>query len=181
MSYGLSKNKVEFNCIEMWWVFPLKLLHSSLSLSCALSIPTEVCTIVADPTCQVAQNTVCSPTDVGDTCLLTVRRAFTGSGTYCLNLTLGDNASLALTSMLVSVPGRSEFCFMLVYTFHAADKGLRVSCSSYSELSYQCLILFWCKIHSVIVNVDLGAGIKIHQQIYLAKRRPGRGARWEGG
>ncbi|XP_036992203.2 transmembrane glycoprotein NMB isoform X2 [Artibeus jamaicensis] len=69
--------------------------------------PTEVCTIVADPTCQVAQNTVCSPADVDDTCLLTVRRAFTGSGTYCLNLTLGDDASLALTSTLVSVPGRS--------------------------------------------------------------------------
>ncbi|XP_024418803.2 transmembrane glycoprotein NMB [Desmodus rotundus] len=76
-------------------------------VTCQGTIPTEVCTIVADPTCQVAQNTVCSPADVGDTCLLTVRRAFTGSGTYCLNLTLGDNASLALTSTLVSVPGRN--------------------------------------------------------------------------
>ncbi|KAM5302367.1 transmembrane glycoprotein NMB [Glossophaga mutica] len=76
-------------------------------VTCRGTNPTEVCTIVADPTCQVAQNTVCSPADVGDPCLLTVRRAFTGSGTYCLNLTLGDNASLALTSTLVSVPGRN--------------------------------------------------------------------------
>lgn len=77
-------------------------------VTCQGTSPTEVCTIVADPTCQVAQNTVCSPADVGDTCLLTVRRAFAGSGTYCLNLTLGDDASLALTSTLVSVSGRSS-------------------------------------------------------------------------
>ncbi|XP_028381799.1 transmembrane glycoprotein NMB isoform X2 [Phyllostomus discolor] len=71
--------------------------------------PTEVCTTVADPTCQVAQDTVCHPADVGDgdACLLTVRRAFAGAGTYCLNLTLGDDASLALASTLVSVPGRN--------------------------------------------------------------------------
>lgn len=108
-------------------IFPLNLLHPSLPLGAvhALSIPTEVCTIVSDPTCQIAQDTVCNPVevDMGDTCLLTVRRAFSGSGTYCVNLTLGDNASLALTSTLVSLPGRSEFCFVVVGAFYIADKG----------------------------------------------------------
>ncbi|XP_036103545.1 transmembrane glycoprotein NMB isoform X1 [Molossus molossus] len=77
-------------------------------VTCQGTSPTEVCTVVSDPTCQVAQDTVCNPVevDVGDACLLTVRRAFNGSGTYCVNLTLGDSASLALTSTLVSVPGR---------------------------------------------------------------------------
>ncbi|XP_006088866.1 transmembrane glycoprotein NMB isoform X1 [Myotis lucifugus] len=77
-------------------------------VTCEGTIPTEVCTIVSDPTCQLAQDTVCSPVEVamGDACLLTVRRAFNGSGTYCVNLTLGDDASLALTSTLVSVLGR---------------------------------------------------------------------------
>ncbi|XP_054581926.1 transmembrane glycoprotein NMB isoform X2 [Eptesicus fuscus] len=77
-------------------------------VTCEGTIPTEVCTVVSDPSCQLAQNTVCSPVEVamGDACLLTVRRAFNGSGTYCVNLTLGDDASLALTSTLVSVPGR---------------------------------------------------------------------------
>ncbi|XP_054420569.1 transmembrane glycoprotein NMB [Pteronotus mesoamericanus] len=76
-------------------------------VTCQGTIPTEVCTIVADPTCRIAQDTVCSPVDVGDTCLLTVRRAFNGSGTYCMNLTLGDDASLALTSIHLAVPGRN--------------------------------------------------------------------------
>lgn len=95
----------------------------------ALSIPTEVCTVVSDPSCQLAQNTVCSPVEVamGDACLLTVRRAFNGSGTYCVNLTLGDDASLALTSTLVSVPGRREFCAFVVGSFHSVDEGRRVS------------------------------------------------------
>ncbi|XP_059568542.1 transmembrane glycoprotein NMB [Myotis daubentonii] len=77
-------------------------------VTCEGTIPTEVCTIVSDPTCQLAQDTVCSPVEaaMGDACLLTVRRAFSGSGTYCVNLTLGDDASLALTSTLVSVLGR---------------------------------------------------------------------------
>ncbi|XP_029090265.1 transmembrane glycoprotein NMB [Monodon monoceros] len=77
-------------------------------VNCQGSIPTEVCTVISDPTCQVTQNTVCDPVnmDLGDMCLLTVRRAFGGSGTYCMNLTLGDDASLALTSTLVSIPGR---------------------------------------------------------------------------
>lgn len=92
-------------------IFPLKRQHSSLPLGAVytLSIPTEVCTVISDPTCQIAQGTFCNPVDVGDMCLLTVRRAFNGSGTYCMNLTLGDNASLALTSTLVSIPGRGEF------------------------------------------------------------------------
>nr|XP_035976757.1 transmembrane glycoprotein NMB-like [Halichoerus grypus] len=77
-------------------------------VTCQGIMPTEVCTVVSDPSCQITYNTVCDPVDVntGDSCLLTVRRAFRGSGTYCLNLTLGDDRSLALTSTLVSVPAR---------------------------------------------------------------------------
>ncbi|XP_011799580.1 PREDICTED: transmembrane glycoprotein NMB isoform X4 [Colobus angolensis palliatus] len=75
-------------------------------VTCQGSIPTEVCTIISDPTCEITQNAVCSPVDVDEMCLLTVRRAFNGSGTYCMNLTLGDDTSLALTSTLISVPDR---------------------------------------------------------------------------
>ncbi|CAK6434757.1 unnamed protein product [Pipistrellus nathusii] len=77
-------------------------------VTCEGTMPTEVCTVVSDPSCQLAQNTVCSPvgTAGGAACLLTVRRALSGPGTFCVNLTLGDNASLALASTLVSVRGR---------------------------------------------------------------------------
>lgn len=86
-------------------------------LTCQGSIPTEICTIISDPTCQVTQDTVCNTVDedLGDTCLLTVRRAFSSPGTYCMNLTLGDDASLALTSTLVSIPGRDP-AFLLRMT-----------------------------------------------------------------
>ncbi|XP_006880452.1 PREDICTED: transmembrane glycoprotein NMB [Elephantulus edwardii] len=75
-----------------------------LVVTCQGTNPTEVCTIISDPTCQLAQNSLCNPVDVDNDCLLTVRRAFNGSGTYCLNLTLSDATSLALTSTLVSIP-----------------------------------------------------------------------------
>ncbi|XP_036309608.1 transmembrane glycoprotein NMB [Pipistrellus kuhlii] len=77
-------------------------------VACEGTMPTEVCTVVSDPSCQLAQNTVCSPAEAaaGAACLLTVRRAFRSPGTFCVNLTLGDDASLALASTLVSVRGR---------------------------------------------------------------------------
>ncbi|ELW67592.1 Transmembrane glycoprotein NMB [Tupaia chinensis] len=77
-------------------------------VTCQGTTPTEVCTVISDPTCQMAQDAVCDPVAVDGTCLLTVRRAFNGSGMYCVNLTLGDDASLALTSTLISVPGRDS-------------------------------------------------------------------------
>lgn len=75
-------------------------------VTCKGATPTEACTIISDPTCQIAQNRVCSPVAVDELCLLSVRRAFNGSGTYCVNFTLGDDASLALTSALISIPGK---------------------------------------------------------------------------
>uniref|UniRef100_A0A8D2DHR9 Transmembrane glycoprotein NMB n=1 Tax=Sciurus vulgaris TaxID=55149 RepID=A0A8D2DHR9_SCIVU len=75
-------------------------------VTCRGTIPTEVCTVISDPTCQIVQNVVCSPVDAEETCLLTVRRAFSRSGTYCVNFTLGDDTSLALTSTLISIPGK---------------------------------------------------------------------------
>ncbi|XP_075414417.1 transmembrane glycoprotein NMB [Tenrec ecaudatus] len=76
-------------------------------VTCQGSTPTEVCTVISDATCRTTQNSICDPVAVDSACLLTVRRAFNGSGTYCLNLTLGDATSLALTSTLVSVSGKS--------------------------------------------------------------------------
>ncbi|KAI5947865.1 transmembrane glycoprotein NMB isoform X1 [Manis javanica] len=85
-------------------------------ITCQGITPTEVCTVISDPTCRITQNTVCDPMDVdfGDMCFLTVRRAFGGSGTYCVNLTLGDGTSLALTSTLVSVSGRDPASLLRV-------------------------------------------------------------------
>uniref|UniRef100_A0A8C5KSR4 Transmembrane glycoprotein NMB n=1 Tax=Jaculus jaculus TaxID=51337 RepID=A0A8C5KSR4_JACJA len=76
------------------------------TVTCEGAIPTEVCTIISDPTCQIARSMICNPVAVDETCLLSVRRAFNRSGIYCVNFTLGDDTSLALTSTLISVPGK---------------------------------------------------------------------------
>ncbi|NXG79175.1 QNR71 protein, partial [Baryphthengus martii] len=74
-------------------------------VTCQGSLPTDVCTVVSDPTCQVSQSAVCDPITVTDECLLTIRRAFEEPGTYCINITLGDDTSQALASALISVNG----------------------------------------------------------------------------
>uniref|UniRef100_A0A2I3M842 Glycoprotein nmb n=1 Tax=Papio anubis TaxID=9555 RepID=A0A2I3M842_PAPAN len=112
-------------------------------VTCQGSIPTEVCTIISDPTCEITQNAVCSPVDVDEMCLLTVRRAFNGSGTYCVNLTLGDDTSLALTSTLISVPDRdpvSKKSFSTCMT------------KSYLKLSHTFKFLLNCNLHLFAVR-----------------------------
>ncbi|KFV15005.1 Protein QNR-71, partial [Tauraco erythrolophus] len=76
-------------------------------VTCQGSLPTDVCTVVSDPTCQVSKSVVCNPVIVTDECLLTIRRAFEEPGTYCVNITLGDDTSQALASALISVNGGS--------------------------------------------------------------------------
>ncbi|NXF01530.1 QNR71 protein, partial [Smithornis capensis] len=74
-------------------------------VTCQGSLPTDVCTVVSDPTCQMSKSVVCDPIIISDECLLTIRRAFEEPGTYCINITLGDDTSQALTSALISVNG----------------------------------------------------------------------------
>nr|XP_033786767.1 transmembrane glycoprotein NMB isoform X2 [Geotrypetes seraphini] len=74
-------------------------------IACQGSIPTDACTTVADPSCTEIQNTVCDKVTTTDQCLLTLRRSFSEPGTYCVNITLNDEASLALASTVVSIDG----------------------------------------------------------------------------
>ncbi|NXF78708.1 QNR71 protein, partial [Sclerurus mexicanus] len=74
-------------------------------VTCQGSLPTDVCTVVSDPTCQVSKSVVCDPIVISDECLLTIRRSFGEPGTYCINITLGDDTSQALASALISVNG----------------------------------------------------------------------------
>ncbi|KAJ7396268.1 Protein QNR-71 [Pitangus sulphuratus] len=78
-------------------------------VTCQGSLPTDVCTVVSDPTCQVSKSVVCDPVDISDECLLTIRRSFEEPGTYCINITLGDDSSQALASALISVNGGSSY------------------------------------------------------------------------
>ncbi|XP_009569147.2 transmembrane glycoprotein NMB [Cuculus canorus] len=91
-------------------------------VTCQGSLPTDVCTVVSDPTCQVSKSMVCDPVIITDECLLTIRRAFEEPGTYCINITLGDDTSQALASALISVnegssSGTTEGVFIFLGLF----------------------------------------------------------------
>ncbi|XP_077347412.1 protein QNR-71-like isoform X2 [Lithobates pipiens] len=76
-------------------------------VSCEGSMPTDACTIVSDASCTIPQNMVCDQIPASDQCLLTLRRAFAEPGSYCVNITLSDAASLTLASTLVYVDAGS--------------------------------------------------------------------------
>ncbi|KAG8139094.1 hypothetical protein E2320_001875 [Naja naja] len=81
----------------------------------------DACTLIADPTCTMLQSESCHPVDVADVCFLTIRRTFNESGTYCVNITLADATSLALTSTLISINGAEA-------SFSRTAEGILVTC-----------------------------------------------------
>ncbi|XP_056375753.1 protein QNR-71-like isoform X2 [Hyla sarda] len=76
-------------------------------VTCQGSLPTDACTIVSDASCMIPQDIVCDSVPSSDQCLLTLRRTFQ-PGSYCVNITLSDSASLGLASTLVTVDGGSK-------------------------------------------------------------------------
>ncbi|XP_075684777.1 protein QNR-71-like [Rhinoderma darwinii] len=76
-------------------------------VTCQGSLPTDACTVVSDASCMVPQDMVCDVVPSSVQCLLTLRRAFE-PGSYCVNITLSDSASLALASTLVSIDDGSR-------------------------------------------------------------------------
>ncbi|XP_069504425.1 transmembrane glycoprotein NMB [Ambystoma mexicanum] len=75
-------------------------------VTCQGSIPKNACTIISDSACMVPQDMVCDTVEATtDECLLTLRRSFSEPGTYCVNISLSDDASLALASTMLAVQG----------------------------------------------------------------------------
>ncbi|XP_018425604.1 PREDICTED: protein QNR-71-like [Nanorana parkeri] len=101
----LSVNIIEINTIKVSSQAENALID--FVVSCEGSLPTDACTIVSDASCMIPQNMVCDEVPASDQCLLTLRRTFAEPGSYCVNITLSDDASLALASTLVFVDGGS--------------------------------------------------------------------------
>lgn len=69
---------------------------------CSFSLPTDACIEVSNTNCTIPQDLICVPVESSDQCLVTLSRAFE-PGSYCVNITLSDTASLALASTIVSI------------------------------------------------------------------------------
>lgn len=76
-------------------------------VTCQGSLPTDACIEVSNANCTIPQDMVCVPVESSDQCLVTLRRAFE-PGSYCVNITLSDTASLALASTMVSIDAGSR-------------------------------------------------------------------------
>ncbi|XP_074543811.1 protein QNR-71 isoform X2 [Halichoeres trimaculatus] len=70
---------------------------------CLGSIPTSACTIVSDPSCTRVSNIMCDDVPPSTRCEVQLRRTFLEPGTYCVNITLEDSSSMALTSTTVTI------------------------------------------------------------------------------
>ncbi|XP_070702533.1 protein QNR-71 [Pempheris klunzingeri] len=75
----------------------------SFLVKCLGNIPTSACTIVSDPSCSQVRTIMCDDVPPSKQCEVHLRRTFPEPGTYCVNITLEDSSSLALTSTTVTI------------------------------------------------------------------------------
>uniref|UniRef100_A0A8C5MN09 Premelanosome protein n=1 Tax=Leptobrachium leishanense TaxID=445787 RepID=A0A8C5MN09_9ANUR len=79
-----------------------------LTVVCQGSLPSQVCTIVSGPDCQSPQETECNPVEPSTDCQMVLRQVFNGTGTFCVNVSLTDDVSLAVASAQVTVSGSAS-------------------------------------------------------------------------
>ncbi|NP_001029090.2 premelanosome protein b precursor [Danio rerio] len=73
------------------------------TVSCQGSIPTEVCTIVSDADCHAPVMTICNAVSPSSDCQLILRHFFNDSGTFCINVSMANDVSMAVTNARVNI------------------------------------------------------------------------------
>ncbi|XP_037304189.2 premelanosome protein a [Pungitius pungitius] len=74
-----------------------------VTISCQGSLPSEVCTVISDADCITPMETVCSAALPSPDCQIILRQFFNNTGVFCINVSLTNDVSLAVTSARVSV------------------------------------------------------------------------------
>ncbi|KAK2874635.1 hypothetical protein Q8A67_021788 [Cirrhinus molitorella] len=75
-----------------------------LTVTCQGSLPNEVCTVVFDADCtSPVQALQCNAVTPTSECQMVLRQFFNNSGTFCINVSLTNDVSLAVTSAKLSV------------------------------------------------------------------------------
>uniref|UniRef100_A0A3Q3XJ63 PKD domain-containing protein n=1 Tax=Mola mola TaxID=94237 RepID=A0A3Q3XJ63_MOLML len=75
----------------------------SFLVKCVGNIPASACTIVSDPSCTQVCAIMCEDVPPSTECEVRLRRTFQEPGTYCINITLEDSSSMALTTTTVTI------------------------------------------------------------------------------
>ncbi|XP_016146484.1 melanocyte protein PMEL-like, partial [Sinocyclocheilus grahami] len=72
-------------------------------VSCQGSLPTEVCTVVSDADWHVPVTTICIAVSPSSDCQLILRHFFNDSGIFCINVSMMNDVSLAVTNARVNI------------------------------------------------------------------------------
>lgn len=86
--------------------YPLVIVLISTSVHShypSFSLPSEVCTVISDADCITPMETVCSAALPSPDCQMILRQFFNDTGVFCINVSLTNDVSLAVTSARVSV------------------------------------------------------------------------------
>ncbi|KAM4610636.1 premelanosome protein b [Polymixia lowei] len=74
-----------------------------LTVTCQGSLPKEVCSVILDAECLRPIHTECNTVEPSKKCQLVLRHFFNNSGVYCINVSVANDVSLAVTSAKVNV------------------------------------------------------------------------------
>ncbi|XP_052466342.1 melanocyte protein PMEL-like isoform X1 [Carassius gibelio] len=75
-----------------------------LTVTCQGSLPNQVCTVISDADCtSPVQDLQCNAVTPNSECQMVLRQFFNNSGTFCINVSLTNDVSLAVTSAKLSV------------------------------------------------------------------------------
>ncbi|KAK6466954.1 melanocyte protein PMEL-like [Huso huso] len=78
-----------------------------LTITCQGSLPSEVCTVISDADCVVPVLTVCNAVQPSPECQLILRQVFNETGVFCVNVSMTNSVSLAMTSTRVNINAAS--------------------------------------------------------------------------
>ncbi|MGH0145114.1 UNVERIFIED_CONTAM: hypothetical protein FKN15_068006 [Acipenser sinensis] len=78
-----------------------------LTITCQGSLPSEVCTVISDADCAVPVLTVCNAVQPSPECELILRQVFNETGVFCVNVSMTNSVSLAMTSTRVNINAAS--------------------------------------------------------------------------
>uniref|UniRef100_A0A8C9X237 Premelanosome protein b n=1 Tax=Sander lucioperca TaxID=283035 RepID=A0A8C9X237_SANLU len=74
-----------------------------ITVTCQGSFPKEVCSVILDAECLRPIHTACNMVEPSKECQLVLRHFFNDSGVYCINVSMANDVSLAVTSAKVNV------------------------------------------------------------------------------
>uniref|UniRef100_A0A3Q1JQZ4 Uncharacterized protein n=1 Tax=Anabas testudineus TaxID=64144 RepID=A0A3Q1JQZ4_ANATE len=74
-----------------------------ITVTCQGSLPKEVCSVILDAECLRPIHTACNMVEPSKECQLVLHHFFNDSGVYCINVSMANDVSLAVTSAKFNV------------------------------------------------------------------------------